>query len=165
VVEAQIGEDPQRVLPVFPGPLVLFESVVGTGEPVVGAGLVDGLRQLARQRQSPAVVADGGSRIAGGVLLLAEALVRLEFVVAAADLPGQPEKSLVVVGSLLMASLFPVKFAEAGQHDQLAVAVTGGSRDPQRLAVVLGRCRGPSQQPLHAAQAVQGPQLTGLVAG
>jgi hypothetical protein len=62
-----IGEDVQGALPVFAGLFVLVESVVGVGEPVVGAGPVEGLAQLARQGERPVVVGNGYIRIAGGV--------------------------------------------------------------------------------------------------
>jgi hypothetical protein len=58
-VDADFGEDVQGVLPVFAGLFVLAESVVGVGEPVVGAGLVEGLAQLGRQGERPIVVGNG----------------------------------------------------------------------------------------------------------
>jgi hypothetical protein len=43
VVDAEVGEGVQGVLPMCAGLLVLVDGVVGVGEPVVGAGLVVGL--------------------------------------------------------------------------------------------------------------------------
>ena len=66
-VDADVGEDVQGVLPVFAGLFVLVEGVVGVGEPVVGAGLIEGLAHLARQGERLIVVGDGCIRVAGGV--------------------------------------------------------------------------------------------------
>ena len=66
-VDAEAGEDVQGVLPVFAGSLVLVERVVGVGQSVVGAGLIDRLSQLALQSERLIVVGNSGIRVAGGV--------------------------------------------------------------------------------------------------
>jgi hypothetical protein len=56
----------------------LLQRVMGVGEPVVGAGLVDWLAQLSRQPECSIVVGDGRTGIAGRVLQPAKSVQSLE---------------------------------------------------------------------------------------
>lgn len=67
VVDAELGEDVQGVLPLLAGLLVLVQGVIVLGEPVVGASLILGVAQVARQRERLIMVGDGLIRVARGV--------------------------------------------------------------------------------------------------
>ena len=77
VVDAEVSEDVKGVLPVSARVLEPAEGVVGMSEPVVGAGLVHGLTEVARYGQRQLVVDDGCIGVAGGEVEPAEAVLGL----------------------------------------------------------------------------------------
>lgn len=79
------------MLPVCAGLLGLLQRVVGMGEPVLGASLIEGLAEFAGECEGLFVVGEGDVRVAGGVLYPAQALPCLELPVAVAAVLGESE--------------------------------------------------------------------------
>jgi hypothetical protein len=127
VVDTDVDEDIQGVLPVGAGSFRLVQCMVGVGGPVVGAGAVEGLVELGGERQGMIVVGEGGVGVAGGVVESAEALPRLIPVVAVARGEGELQRPLVVVSGLIVLALHSVRVAEPGQRGLLGVSVAGGA--------------------------------------
>src|SRR5277367_6018245 len=98
----------------------ISDRVQRGGEAVVGAGLLVGLAELARQRQGGGVGDLGLVRPAGGEQDLGHAVARLGLAGPVAGLPEQRQRPLVAADGLLVAALPLVGATEVGQRASLA---------------------------------------------
>jgi hypothetical protein len=139
VVDADVGEDVEGVLPVCAGRFGLVQGAVGVGESVVGAGLVLGLAQFAGERESLLVVGKGILRVADGVPYPAKALPCFELPVAI----GTGWRGRAVVGSCR----WPIGPApgRCGRGRPTWPARRRGCRSRARVATPAGSCWWPAR--------------------
>ena len=120
---------------------VVADRVQGGGEAVVGAGLLVGLAELARQRQGGGVGDPRLVRPAGGEQDLGHAVARLGLAGPVAGLPEQREGPLVAADRLLEQALPLVGAAEVGQRAGLAGQVAGLRTPPAPAGTSRRRAR------------------------